>query len=117
MEALSGDSALLRIFVGELDKVNNRPLYEVIVYAAKRFGLAGATVLRGIMSFGANSVIHSARILAISDDLPIVIEIVDSEEKVKEFVKSIEPYFPNSKYGGLITLEKVNVLFYKPSKK
>ncbi len=117
METLEGEAMLLRIFVGELDKVNNRPLYEVIVYAAKKFGLAGATVLKGIMSYGANSVVHTAKILALSDDLPIVIEIIDHSEKVTAFVKTIEQYFPNSKYGGLITFEKVNVVYYQPSKK
>lgn len=116
MEKLKGEATLLRIFVGELDKVNHRPLYEVIVYAARKFGLAGATVLKGIMSYGAQSVIHSAKILALSDDLPIVIEIVDEDLKIKGFIEVIEPYFPNSKYGGMITTEKVNVIYYKPGK-
>lgn len=93
MEKLKGEATLLRIFVGELDKVNNRPLYEVIVYAAKKFGLAGATVLRGIMSYGAGSIIHTARILSLSDDLPIVIEIVEESSKIQEFIKIIEPFF------------------------
>lgn len=114
MEKLKGEATLLRIFLGELDKVNNRPLYEVIVYAARKNGLAGATVLRGVMSFGAGSIIHSARILALSDDLPIVIEIVDDDAKIQTFIQVIEPYFPQSKYGGMITTEKVNVIYYKP---
>lgn len=114
MEKLKGEATLLRIFVGELDKANNKPLYEVIVYAAKKLGLAGATVLRGIMSFGAGSIIHSAKVLALSDDLPIVIEIVDEDSKIQDFIAQIEPYFPKSKYGGMITTEKVNVIYYKP---
>jgi PII-like signaling protein len=117
MEKLKGEATLLRIFVGELDKVNGRPLYEVIVYAAKKYGLAGATVLRGIMSYGAGSIIHTARILSLSDDLPVVIEIVDESSKIQEFVKVIEPFFPGSKYGGMITTEKVNVIYYKPADK
>lgn len=116
MEKLKGEATLLRIFIGELDKVNNRPLYEVIVQAAKKYGLAGATVLRGIMSYGAGSIIHSAKIISLSDDLPIVIEIVDEEVKIQEFIEIIEPYFPDSKYGGMVTTEKVNVIYYKPGK-
>lgn len=117
MDKLQGESTLLRIFVGELDKADGKPLYEVIVYAAKKMGLAGATVLRGIMSYGAASIIHSAKIISLSDDLPIVIEIVDDDARIQEFIQKIEHFFPNSKYGGLITTEKVNVIYYKPGVK
>lgn len=116
MEKLINEATLLRIFIGELDKFKHKPLYEVIVYAAKKYDLAGATVLRGIMSYGAASIIHSAKILALSDDLPIVIEIVDEEEKIKEFIQIIEPFLSDSKYGGMITTEKVKVIYYKPGK-
>jgi uncharacterized protein len=114
---LLGESKLLRIFVGSCDKVNNTPLYEFIVFSAKRFGLAGATVLKGVMGYGATSVIHTAKILDLSEDLPIVIEIIDEESKISSFITSIEKYLESSKYGGLITTEKVNVIIYKPSKK
>jgi hypothetical protein len=114
---IEGEAKLLRIFVGSADKVNSTPLYEFIVFAAKRYGLAGATVLRGVMGYGANSMVHSAKILSISEDLPIIIEIIDVEDKIDAFVTSIEPYFDNLKYGVLITSEKVHVLRYAPSVK
>jgi len=110
---LKGEKLLLRIFTGSLDKINGTPLYEVIVHDAKKFGIAGATVLRGIMSYGTHNFIHTAKILAVSDDLPIVIEIIDEAEKINAFVKTIEEYFDNPKHRGLITLEKVNVIFHK----
>ena len=114
---IEGEAKLLRIFVGSTDKVNGTPLYEFIVYAAKRFGLAGATVLRGVMGFGANSVVHSAKILAISDDMPIIIELVDEADKIEQFLASIEKDFEKSKYGMLVTLEKINVIHYSPGSK
>ena len=86
-------------------------------YIAKQNNLAGATVLRGIMSYGANSVIRTAKLLALSDDLPIIIEIIDKHEKIQNFVKLLTPYFKDSRYGGLATIEKINVIYYKPSKK
>jgi len=106
---------LLRIFVGEFDKHGQTPLYEEIVHAAKRNGLAGATVLKGVMSFGANSRIHKSKILAISEDLPMVIEIVDKEEKIEAFKNELERLFEEANSGGLITEEKVQVRFYGPS--
>lgn len=114
---IEGEAKLLRIFVGSSDKMDNTPLYEYIVYEAKRFGLAGVTVLRGVMGYGANSIIHSTKILAISDDLPIVIEIVDQTDKIDKFIALIEPHFEHLKYGVLITTEKMNVIRYSPSKK
>jgi len=114
---IEGEAKLLRIFVGSTDKVNGTPLYEFIVYAAKRFGLAGATVLRGVMGFGANSIVHSAKILAISDDMPIIIELVDEADKIEQFLASIEKDFEKSKYGMLVTLEKINVIHYSPGSK
>lgn len=108
---------LLRVFVGEYDKVEHTPLYEKIVYAAKKEGLAGATVTKGIMSFGANSRIHKSKLLAISEDLPIVIEIVDNEEKVESFLDTLDRLFEEADSGGLITMEKMRIRHYGPSGK
>ena len=99
---------LLRIFIGEDDKFGGSPLYEVIVLRAREMHLAGATVLRGPMGFGASSRLHSAKILRLSEDLPLVIEIVDSEEKIDDFL----PVLDRMMSSGLITLEKVQVLHY-----
>lgn len=108
---------LLRVFVGEFDKVGHKPLYEEILYAAKKQGLAGATVTKGIMSFGANSRIHKSKLLAVSEDLPIIIEIVDKEEKIDAFMDELDRLFEKANGGGLITYEKVQVKFYGASKK
>lgn len=116
MKHLTGNATLLRIFIGELDKYHHQPLYEAIVLFAKRNGMAGATVLRGLMSYGANSMIHTAKLYALSEDLPIIIEIVDEEEKIQDFLTKLQPYFESSKYGGLVTLEKIRVIYYKNSK-
>ena len=102
---------LLRIFVGESDRVSHRPLYEVIVLKAREAGLGGATVLRGVMGFGKNSVLHTAKILRLSEDLPIVIEIVDSREKIQAFLPQLDEMITD----GLVTLEQVKVLQYKSS--
>src|SRR5580658_3431095 len=87
---LSTDSKLLRIFIGEIDNIGHQPFYEVILYAAKEQGMAGCTVLRGIMSYGASSKIHTARLIDISTDLPIIVEIVDTEEKVNLFMVVVD---------------------------
>ena len=99
----------LRIFLGEDDRVGGRPLYEALVLKAREMHLAGATVLRGPMGFGRASRLHTAKILRLSEDLPIVIEIVDAEERITAFVEAIEPILTG---GGLVTLEKVQVLRY-----
>jgi hypothetical protein len=106
------DAMLLRIFIGESDRWHHQPLYEAIVMKARERHLAGATVLRGPMGFGAASRIHTAKILRLSMDLPIVIEIVDSEEKVNEFLPDLEQMIG----GGLVTLEKIKVIHYRPEK-
>lgn len=116
METLANPK-LLRIFVGEKDKVGHQPLYEAIVYAAKKMNLSGATVLRGIMGFGATSAVHSAKLFELSTDLPLVIEIADTEKKVREFSVAVEDLFEQSNSGGLITIEDVEVIRYRPSKK
>jgi PII-like signaling protein len=111
------DAKLLRIFIGESDRLGQKPLYEVIVYEAKKQGLAGATVLRGIMGYGANSQVHTTKLLEISSDLPLIVEIVDTDEKIKNFTQTVERFFEESKSGGLITIEKANVIRYKAGEK
>jgi PII-like signaling protein len=103
------NSELIRIFIGESDRYGGRPLYEIIVEAARNAGLAGATVLRGVSGFGATSRIHTSKILRLSEDLPIVIEIVDAVEKIEAFLPELQKLVK----GGLITIEKVRVLAYR----
>lgn len=110
------NAKLLRIFIGESDKIGQETLYEKIVFEAKKKGLSGATVLRGVMGFGANSKIHTAKLFEISADLPMIIEIVDTEEKIREFTITIEHFFEQAKSGGLITIEKAEVIKYTASK-
>ncbi|MBX5439790.1 MAG: DUF190 domain-containing protein [Thermoflavifilum sp.] len=113
MEALNGDSKLLRIFIGEIDKLGRQPLYEAILFAARKQGMAGCTVLRGIMSFGAGTVVHTAKWIDISEDLPIVVEIVDKEEKINAFLPVLQEMMEKAGCGGLITIEKAQVLYYR----
>ena len=107
---LPEDAELLRIFIGESDKHGHQPLYEAIVLLARQRGVAGATVLRGIMGFGADSRLHTAKILRLSEDLPIVIEIVDRPERIDELLAEIDPMIEE----GLITRERVRVIKYRP---
>jgi len=107
------DAVLLRIHIGEAERSGSRPLYEAIVLKAREMKLAGATVLRGPMGYGANSQIHSAKILRLSTDLPIVVEIADSPEKINAFL----PVLDSIMGSGLVTLEKVQVLHYGDNKK
>ena len=100
---------LLRVFVGESDKHGHVPLYEAIVSKARETGLAGATVLRGVMGFGRHSVMHTAKILRLSEDLPMIVEIVDSLEKIEAFLPILGTMVPE----GLITLEQVRVIHYR----
>ncbi len=106
---LPEDGHLLRIFIGESDRHDGHPLYEWIVHRAREHGLAGATVLRGLEGFGAHSRLHTAKILRLSTDLPIVIEIVDTKEKIESFL----PLIDGAIGEGLATLEKVNIRFYR----
>ena len=106
---LPGDAELLRIFIGESDKHEGRPLYERIVEIAREQGLAGATVLRGTYGFGAHSRLHSAKILRLSEDLPMVVEIVDRPDRIEAFLPILDGMITE----GLITLEKVRVLAYR----
>lgn len=113
---LQGQSKLLRIFLGEADRIGHRMLYEEILTAAKEKGLAGGTVLKGIMSFGASTRIHRARLIELSEDLPIVVEIVDTAEKIDAFINVVNDLFEQCGRGGMITVEKVDVIYYKGKK-
>ncbi|MDQ7774109.1 MAG: DUF190 domain-containing protein [Elusimicrobiales bacterium] len=108
---LPGEGRLLRIFIGESDREDGRPLYEAIVLKARELNLAGATVLRGIMGFGADSRMHTAKLLELSEDLPVIIEIVD----VKENLDKLMPFLDEHVKEGLITLEDVKVIKYRAS--
>ncbi len=115
---LAGEGKLLRIFIGESDTVHHQALFETIVHAAREHGLAGTTVVRGIEGFGAKSrTIHSAKILRLSEDLPIVLEIVDSEEKVRSFLPIVDQLLESSGGGAMVTIEKVDVIRYSAGKK
>ena len=103
------EAVLLRIFIGESDRWHHQPLYEALVLKARELHLAGATVLRGPMGFGKSSRMHTAKILRLSMDLPLVIEIVDSEEKINSFL----PVLDEMMKGGLVTLEKARVIDYR----
>ena len=103
------DGQLLRIFIGESDQWQGKPLYEAIILKARAMGLAGATMIRGLMGFGANSRIHTAKILRLSEDLPVIIEIVDNAEKIEQLL----PVLDEMVQEGLVTLEKVRVIQYR----
>ena len=103
------DGYLLRVFVGESDKHGHIPLYEAIVQTARKAGLAGATVLRGLMGYGRHSVVHTSKILRLSEDLPMVVEIVDSLQKIEAFLPTLDTMIRD----GLVTLEKVRVIQYR----
>lgn len=107
---LPKECVLLRIFLGEKERSGHSPLYEAIVMKARETGMAGATVLRGPMGYGHSSRVHTAKILDLSEDLPMVIEIVDTYDKVEKFLETLDPMMT----GGLITMEKVQVLQYGP---
>jgi len=106
---LPEESLLLRILLGESDRDDQKPLYEAIVLKARAAGLAGATVIRGSLGFGASSHLHTAKILRLSDDLPVLIEIVDAEDKINAFLPQLREIMG----GGLVTLEKVRVIHYQ----
>jgi uncharacterized protein len=104
------EGKLLRIFVGESDRWDGTPLYEAIVLEARKRGLAGATVIKGVMGFGAHSRIHTAKLLELSQDLPMVVEIVDAADKIEAFMPDLEKMVGD----GLITIERADVLLYRP---
>jgi PII-like signaling protein len=106
---LAGEGLLVRIFIGESDRWDGASLYEAIVQRAREKGLAGATVLRGVEGFGAHNLIHTARIMRLAEDLPIIIEIVDQKEKIEAFLPELDNMIPE----GLVTLEPVQVILYR----
>ena len=106
----AGERTLMRIFIGESDKHDGRPLYEVLVERFRQRGLAGATVLRGIAGYGASSVLHTHKVLRLSIDLPLVIEVVESEEAIQALLPELDALIG----GGLITLERARVVVYRP---
>ena len=109
---LPSEAELLRIFIGESDKHGGRPLYEVIVEEARKRGMAGATVLRGTLGFGAHSRIHTAKVLRLSEDLPMVIEIVDAPDRIAAFLPELDTLMAE----GLVTLERVRLITYRAEK-
>ncbi len=113
---LHGQSKLLRIFAGEDDRIDHDLLYEKILFLAREQGLAGGTVIKGIMSFGAGSRVHRAKLIELSEDLPVIIEIVDSAEKIEAFLPLVNDLFEQCGKGGLITVENVDVIYYKSKK-
>ena len=113
---LSGEGKLLRIFLGEADRHSGQQLFEAIVHLARSKGLAGATVLRGVEGFGAHSRIHKTTILELSEDLPIVIEIVDTAEKIETLIPEIDAMIEGANCGAMMTMEKVDVRKYSAGK-
>src|SRR5262245_17147920 len=112
----AGEGKLLRIFIGESDTHQGHALYEAIVYKARELGLAGATVWRGIEGYGAASRIHTAKILRLSEDLPVLIEIVDTEEKIRAALPVLDTLIEAAGRGGLVTLEKAEIIKYTHGK-
>jgi uncharacterized protein len=108
---ISEEGQLLRIFIGESDKWEGKPLYEALVLKAREMGLAGATMLRGLMGYGAASRVHTAKILRLSENLPVIVEIVDSQEKIASFLPMIDEMVKE----GLVTLERVQIILYRHS--
>jgi len=110
---IKGDAKVLRIFISSTDKLKHSLLSEAIVFAAKRYGLAGATVLKGTMGYGSSSVIYSVKFWEITEKLPVVVEVIDESEKIDAFVEKILPWFENLRTGCLITVEKANIVLHK----
>jgi hypothetical protein len=113
---LSGEGKLLRIFLGEADRYDGQQLFEAIVHLARSRGLAGATVLRGVEGFGAHSRIHKSTILQLSEDLPILIEIVDTSDKIEALIPEIDAMIEKAHCGAMMTIEKVDVRKYSAGK-
>jgi uncharacterized protein len=113
MQGLTGERTLMRIHLGERDKYQGRPLYEAIVHLLRSRGFAGATVFRGIMGFGASAGLHTEKVLRLSLDLPIVVECVDTEERIQEVLPELDRMIG----GGLITLERARVIVYRPEQR
>ena len=103
----------LRIYISSTDKLKHTPLYEVIIFAARRYGIAGATVLKGIMGFGASSEIYSNKLWEISEKLPLIVEIIDEPGKIDSFFESIKPYFDKIGKGHIITVDETTILLHR----
>lgn len=116
MYPLNGDSKLLRIFIGEIDKHNHTPLYEAILFKARENQMAGGTVIRGVLAYGASSIVHTSKLIDMSEDLPIIVEIIDTEEKIRAFSTVVGTMMEESGCGGLMTIEAAEVIHYKPRK-
>ena len=114
---LKRKAALLKIYIGESDKIHGRTLYEEIVFEARKAGMAGATAFKGILSFGASHSIHTQKIFALSEDMPVSVELVDETEKLENFAFKISEMMEHSKRGGLITLQDIDVLRYEVGEK
>jgi len=110
-ERFRGERTLMRVFIGESDKYQGKPLYEALLERFRKKGLAGATVLRGIAGFGASSKVHTDKVLRLSLDLPLIIEVVEAEETIQQVLPDLEEMIG----GGLITLERANVILYRPA--
>ena len=108
---------VLKFFIGSTDQINQTPLYEYLVLQAKKKGIAGATVVKGIMGYGASSVIHSYKFWEVSDKLPVIVELIDEEDKIRSFYEEVRPQLESMKYGCMVTIEKTNVLLYKSGEK
>jgi PII-like signaling protein len=113
---INEEARMLRIYLSSTDRFRHRLLFEVIVFAAKRYGIAGATVLKGIMGYGSSRTLYSESIWEISEKIPIIVEIVDEHEKIENFLNIILPYFKNLKKGILVTSEKVNIVYLSTGK-
>ena len=107
------DVKILRVYTSSTDKLKHTPIYEMLVFAARRNGMAGATVHKGVMGYGGSSVVHSAKFWETNDKLPVVVEIVDESAKIDAFFKVIRPYLESVRYGCLVTIEDAHVLLYK----
>jgi len=110
---IEGEGKLLRVFIGESDRYKGHPLSEAIVRKARSLGLAGATVWQGMEGFGAHSRIHTAKILRLSEDLPVIVEIVDSDDKIRRLLPHIDEMMEAAHSGGLVTLEKAEIIRYR----
>ena len=113
---ITGVGQLIRVFLGESDKYHGKSVYECIVLKARELGLAGSTVIKGIEGFGATSRIHTAKVLRLSEDLPVVVEIVDAIERINLIKDEIDKIFEESGCGGMVTIEDVEIIKYAPSK-
>lgn len=117
MENSLNQSGILRIYISSTDHIHQKPLYEYLVFEAKKQGMAGATVLKGMMGYGASSVIHSYKFWEVSDKVPVVIEFIDDLNKIRSYYRNIHSELETMKYGCLATLEETNVLIYKSGTK